>query len=188
MNVRTVVVGVVAAMMSIGVSAPTAGAAVDYAAGPVSSREAPPPPDPPAGAAPTPDWRIATASSTTRKSTAHPDTVWGCKGHADNPGLATDAQHRPYIAFSATQICTGQYTTQRVCIKLQEKDYFGNFNDRTAFTCSVWTVMSSVFKGASVLCSAAGHGTYRTAAYGQAEPNGVVVTSSTHDSYSATLC
>ncbi len=82
----------------------------------------------------------------------------------------------------------GQFITQRVCIELQQRDYFGNFYDRTSYSCSVWTVMSHVYKGAFVYCSSAGPGTFRTRAYGQADPNGVITSSGPHNSYSATLC
>lgn len=91
-------------------------------------------------------------------------------------------------ATAAFQNCVGTFDVQQVCVKLQERDYFGNFYNRTNYECSVQTVMPQASKGRSVLCSQAQHGTFRTAAYGLAWPDGVRWQSITRYSYSATLC
>ncbi|WP_457256329.1 hypothetical protein [Pedococcus sp. P5_B7] len=99
-----------------------------------------------------------------------------------------DSSHRNWISYSAFQNCVGTFDVQQVCVELQEKDYFGNFYNRTNYECSVQTVMPQAFKGRSVLCSQAEHGTFRSAAYGLAWPDGVRWQSVTRYSYSATLC
>lgn len=114
--------------------------------------------------------------------------VWECTGHSNTPGIVVDGSHRNWISYSAFQNCVGTFGTQQVCIKLQERDHFGNYYDRTIYECSVQTVMPQAFKGRSVLCSQAGHGTFRTAAFGRAWPEGVRWQSGARYSYSATLC
>ena len=99
-----------------------------------------------------------------------------------------DGQHRDYIAYSGYQNCTGEFISQRVCVKLQERDYYGHYYDRTTYSCSVETVEAHASKGRSVLCSAAGQGTFRTAAYGNAYPEEGTRTSTTVYSVGEPLC
>ena len=143
----------------------------------------------PSDPTPHPDW---TLSPTTHKGNGGGITAnaarWACHGTANKPHSASDANYKPGIAFDAYQDCAGAFITQQICIKLQERDYYGNYYDRTAYMCSVWTVNTHVYKSAWVSCSGAAYGTFRTAAYGKADPNGTVVKSSRGTSDSATLC
>jgi hypothetical protein len=131
------------------------------------------------------DWSISGDSAPASKGGVSPnvaESVWACSGHAGTPHSATGANYAPGIAYDGYQDCVGQFITQRVFIELQQRYYFGNFYDRTSYSCSVWTVMPHVYKGAFAYWSSAGHGTFRTRACGQADPNGVITSSGPHNS------
>jgi hypothetical protein len=129
------------------------------------------------------------AASTTTSGAAKAGSAmsdWGCGGHAFTPEEVHDPYRAAYILFYAQQTCAGSFGVQRVCVQLQERDYFGNFYNRTAFNCSATTAGLTQTGVGTVPCSTAGHGTYRTRAQGYASIPFVGTSSGT--SYSATLC
>lgn len=63
--------------------------------------------------------------------------VWQCTGHSSTPGIVVDGSRRNWISYSAFQNCVGSFATQQVCVELQQRDYFGNYYNRTNDECSV---------------------------------------------------
>ncbi|WP_350274734.1 hypothetical protein [Kribbella sp. HUAS MG21] len=113
---------------------------------------------------PKPDWSMQLQGKV---------DVGACRGHANNPHSITGG-----IGYDGYQDCVGNYDVQKVCVKLQELDYYGTYYDRTAYRCSAETVAAHSYSGGSVTCAGALEGTFRTYALGYAWPNGVQHTSS----------
>lgn len=129
---------------------------------------------------PSPSWTIESGTSKAGKV-----LVGNCVGTSNKP---TALSYPPSLEWSAKQVCTGNYDLQKVCVTLQELDYYSHWYDRTTQSCSRETVAATQYWGQSATCVAAGgHGTFRTHGRGYAWPDGVLHTG---DSYSgaATLC
>ena len=84
--------------------------------------------------------------------------------------------------------CTSAFISQRVCVKLQEKDYYGAFYDRTSLSCNGETVNGHAYIGRWVSCVQALSGTYRTYFQGTAYPTGPPGVTSVATSTSAIMC
>jgi hypothetical protein len=80
---------------------------------------------------------------------------------------------RPAIGYDGYMDCTGDFGSQKVCVKLQELDYYGTYYDRTGLSCNAGTVAPHAYIGRWVSCATAGVGTYRTYFQGTAYPLGV---------------
>lgn len=79
----------------------------------------------------------------------------------------------PGVGFDAYTDCVGAFGVQKTCIKLQEKDYYGTFYDRTTYRCSVETVKPRSYRFSAESCRGAGFGTFRVFARSTAYPNQV---------------
>jgi hypothetical protein len=120
--------------------------------------------------------------------TVTPNVSWGCHGHANPPHAAKDQYGNSGIGFDGYMDCVGGFIRQRVCVKLQEKDYFGEFYDRTSLSCNGETVAAHAFVGRWVSCVQALSGTYRTYLQGTAYPTGPPGATSVATSLSAAMC
>ncbi|GAA6528024.1 hypothetical protein [Intrasporangium sp. DVR] len=142
-----------------------------------------------AGAEDRSTWQMsgeAAAKRTAAQSVAAAE-FWSCEGDAIEPLIVLDAQRVKYISYESKQTCVGAFVSQTTCAKLQKKTDLGGYEDRTLYSCSAQTAKGVAYVGRSVKCSSAGSGTFRTAGYGTAFPNGQKVTSATGYSQSRTL-
>lgn len=112
----------------------------------------------------------------------------GCHGHANTPHSAKDQYGQAGIGFDGYQDCVGSFSTQKVCAKLQERDYYGVYYDRTSLVCGAETVATHAYFGRWASCASARHGIFRTFAQGVVYPYAGLPATSTGTSYSATLC
>ena len=128
---------------------------------------------------PQPEWNMSgqNAASGTNKTSATEALPWSCHGYAYQPHSITAG-----IGYDARQECFGAFDVQKVCVKLQELDYYATYYDRTAYNCSAQTVAGAAYRGWSVTCAGAHEGTFRTYAKGYAWPDGV---EKTRTAYSA---
>lgn len=97
---------------------------------------------------------------------------WHCTTDVYDPDIAWSADYDPPrrgIAYAAHQRCTGAYGTQRVCVRLQERDNQGDWYARTTWACDAWTVSSTSYKGQWVSCRNAREGLFRTQARAEGE-------------------
>ena len=92
------------------------------------------------------------------------------------------------IGYDGYQDCVGSFATQKVCVKLQERDYYGVYYDRSTLVCGRETVATHTYFGRWASCAAARHGTFRTFAEGVVYPDAGLPETSVGTSYSATLC
>lgn len=120
--------------------------------------------------------------------TISPATIGGCHGHANTPHSAKDQYGDDGIGYDGYMDCVGDFGSQRVYVKLQEKDYFGHFYDRTSLACNGATVSSHAYIGRWVSCVQALSGTYRTYFQGTAYPPGVPPETMAATSLSANMC
>jgi hypothetical protein len=114
-----------------------------------------------------PAWTISGSSTpdkTDSQTSLAAAQVWQCTGDAFAPEIVHDPT-RTYVLYQAAQVCTGTFATQQVCVKLQERDYFGNYYDRTTYRCSAFTPAAYAISNGTATCAALGHGTFR--AYGR---------------------
>lgn len=113
---------------------------------------------------------------------------YGCRGTANAPARATDQYGNAGIGYDAKQDCFGEFDIHRVCVKLQERDYYGTFYDRTSFFCSRETVAARAYAGRFVSCVQAGVGLFRTYAQGYVRVDGVQIAPSPGTSAGSNLC
>lgn len=133
-------------------------------------------------------WTPAT-SGTKAADSVSPAAAGGyCEGTAYRPYITYNANSKAGITFSASQTCNGDFYDQQVCAKLQEGTSQGWYN-RTTLSCSPITANGYVYlsKWAGT-CTAAGHGSYRTAAKGSVDTPYGTQTSGWHYSSPITLC
>lgn len=116
-----------------------------------------------------PKWSMSNSKAVTNSKLAVSTTSWSCHGSAFPPFLAQDAKFRNYIGYTASQTCGGGFFVQKVCVDLQRRDYFGHYATITTTVCSVTSTNVSITKSGTVMCSAAGHGTYRAHGHGYAQ-------------------
>jgi hypothetical protein len=124
---------------------------------------------------PKPEWSMSgqktQPANGTNKTNSTEALPWSCHGYAYQPHSITGG-----IGFDGRQECFGAFDVQKVCIKLQELDYYGTYYDRTSYVCSAETVANLAYKSSSVTCAGALEGTFRTFARGYAWPDGVQTT------------
>ncbi len=140
----------------------------------------------PAGASttkPSPSWTLSPVGNGKAKL---PALSGACHGHSDAPWTASD-RGVAGIAYSANQTCTGAFVLQRVCVSLEERDYYGDFLTLTGSHCGSFTSDSYTSYGRWAGC-AAGHGVYRTKSQGIVEWVEGLPETATGASTSATLC
>ena len=113
---------------------------------------------------------------------------WGCHGHANTPHAANDQYGDAGIGYDGYMDCTGGFGAQRVCVKLQELDYYGEYYDRTGLSCNAQTVAPHAYVGRWVSCVQAGVGTYRTYFQGTAYPPGELAQTRVATSSGASFC
>lgn len=135
-----------------------------------------------------PAWTISGSSTpdeTNSQTNVAAAQVWQCTGDAFTPEIVRDTT-RTYVLYQAAQVCTGTFGTQQVCVKLQQRDYFGNFYDRTTYRCSAFTPSAYGIANGTVTCGALGHETFR--AYGRGVAGTTPKVASQGPGGSATLC
>lgn len=115
--------------------------------------------------------------------------VWQCVGDAVEPDIVfTGPTYKAWIAYTATQTCTGTFITQQVCTRLQEYNAgTKRWRARTTWRCS--QTVAGVFQAANgtVACSDVGKGRYRTRGKGIVTARSGTYTR-TATSSAATLC
>jgi hypothetical protein len=109
---------------------------------------------------------------------------WFCHGTANVPHSLS---YPPGLAWDAKQVCSGDFGVQKVCVYLQQLDYYGHWTTVSVKWCSRETVAMTQYAGDHDSCANAGHGTYRTLGMGYAWPDGVQHTAGAY-SGSAVLC
>lgn len=119
---------------------------------------------------------------------AVPSGVGGCHGHANTPHSASDQYGNAGIGYDGYMDCVGSFGSQKVCVKLQEKNYYGDYFDVTGPVCNSATVNTHAYIGRWVSCVQAFSGNYRTYFQGTAYPFDQPAQAQTALSLSANMC